>query len=119
MSESQRSDMNNPVLDYSTGAGGGPKKLRLGGALGIAGCVVGLAILLSSCAGFGAALTMSFIPLLLGVVGFIIAVVGAVTEKQKITEDTHVLAAFFATWMSIIGGLVEMAARNGWETFHH
>ena len=97
---------------------GTPKLLRLGGSLGIAGCVIGLAILVSSCGGLRAALAMSFIPLLLGLAGFVLTLVGANTEKKKYeAEDTHVLAALFATCMSVIGGVVLMAAWLGWITY--
>jgi hypothetical protein len=102
-----------PILGEGT-----PKLLRLGGSLGIAGCVIGLAILVSSCGGLRAALAMSFIPLLLGLAGFVLTLVGANTEKKKYeAEDTHVLAALFATCMSVIGGLVLMAAWLGWITY--
>jgi hypothetical protein len=97
---------------------GAPKLLRLGGSLGIAGCVIGLAILVGACAGLRAALVMSFIPLLLGLVGFVLALVGANTEKQKYgAEDTHVLAALFAACMAVIGGVVLMAAWLKWITY--
>ena len=97
---------------------GTPKLLRLGGSLGIAGCVIGLAILVGACGGLRAALAMSFIPLLLGLAGFVLALVGANTEKQKYgAEDTHVLAALFAACMAVIGGLVLMAAWLGWITY--
>ena len=97
---------------------GTPKLLRLGGSLGIAGCVIGLAILVGACAGLRAALAMSFIPLLLGLAGFVLALVGANTEKHKYgAEDTHVLAALFATSMAVIGGLVLRAAWLGWVTY--
>jgi hypothetical protein len=97
---------------------GQPKLLRLGGALGIAGCVIGLVILVAVCAGMRKAFVMSFIPLVMGLVGFVLAVVGGVLEKKKYAqEDTHVLAALFATCMSVIGGLVLMAAWLGWTTY--
>jgi hypothetical protein len=61
---------------------------------------------------------MSFIPLLLGLAGFVLALVGGNTEKEKYAaEDTHVLAALFAACMSVIGGLVLMAAWLGWITY--
>lgn len=94
---------------------GKPTLLRLGGSLGVAACVIGLVILLAACHGLGASLKFSFIPLLLGGVGFVLSVVGAVIEKHKLAhEDTHVLAALFACCMGIIGGLVQMAAWLKW-----
>ena len=48
----------------------------LGGALGIAACLIGLAIFLVACAGFGAVFMLSIIPLILGAVGFVLSIVG-------------------------------------------
>lgn len=96
-----------------------PRLLRLGGALGFAGSCVGIAVLLLSCAGISRAVVMSFIPILLGGVGFILSIVGANTEKPQIgKDDTHVMAALFPCCMAIIGGLAEMAVWRGWTTFH-
>ena len=97
---------------------GQPKLLRLGGSLGIAGCVIGIAILVAVCAGMRAAFALSFIPVLLGLAGFVLAVIGANTEKEQVArEDTHVLAALFADCMAIVGGLALMTAWMGWVTY--
>jgi hypothetical protein len=106
------------VSDMPGAPGDQPRLLRLGGGLGVAACVVGLAILLAACAGMDAVFKMSFIPVGLGLVGFVLSLVGAVTEKQKIREDTHVLGALFATCLGIIGGLFEMAVWLNWQTFY-
>jgi hypothetical protein len=103
-------------LDYALpGLGGPPKLLRLGGALGIAACVVGLLVFLAACMGFNAAFAFSWIPLGLGAIGFILSVVGGVTERPKLVEDTAVLGALFACCMGIIGGLLEVAVWRGWH----
>src|SRR4051812_45345267 len=103
----------------STYAGNPPKMLRLGGALGMAGSCVGIAVLLLACGGISKALVMSFIPVLLGAVGFVLSLVGANAEKPQIgKDDTHVMGALFICCMAIIGGLVEMAAWRGWMLFH-
>jgi hypothetical protein len=120
MSEHPTAPQNSAEIPYATPVfgEGQPKLLRLGGSLGIAGCIIGLAIMLGACAGLRAALVMSFIPLALGAVAFILSVVGAVVEKPKYAqEDTHVLGALFAACMAIIGGLVLMAAWLGWTTY--
>ena len=68
--------------------------------------------------GSSAALALSFIPLLLGLAGFVLSVVGGNTEKSKYApEDTHVLGALFADCMAVIGGLVLMTAWLGWITY--
>ncbi len=119
MSETQppvTNDAARPTHDASLAAGK-PWMLRFGGALGVAACFIGLAVFLAACAGIDAALKMAYIPLLLGAVGFVFTLVGALLEKKRYAaEDTHVLAAFFANCMGIIGGLVELTALMGWPT---
>ena len=90
---------------------------RLGGALGIAGACIGLLIFLVACAGFSGVMPFSLIPFGLGLVGFVLAIVGGVIQKDVGMEDTHVLAAIFINIMAIVGGLVEMAAWRGWAVF--
>jgi hypothetical protein len=97
----------------------GPGMLRLGGALGIAACAVGLVIMVGACAGLNKALVLSIIPVALSVPGLVISIVGAVVQKRLVTEDTHVLHALFANMAGLIGGLLEMAAWRGWPIFHH
>src|SRR5215210_8641123 len=84
-------------IDYSSGGTTygqtGSGLLRLGGSLGIAACAVGLVILLGACAGFGKIVVMSLIPVALSIPGLAISIVGAVTQKSQITEDTHVMHA--------------------------
>ena len=92
--------------------------LHYGGLLGLAACAVGLLVLLLACAGVNAALKVSWLPLLLGLGGFVLALIGANAEKSRIREDTHVLAALYAACLGIIGGLVEMTAWLGWPTLH-
>ena len=92
--------------------------LRLGGALGIAASFIGVALFLAACGGFEAALKgMAVIPVLLGAVGLALSLIGAVVEKDRITEDTHVLSAIFACICGILGGLLEMAVGWNWRIF--
>lgn len=102
-------------MEQTHSSNGQPTMLRLGGGLGIAACIIGLLIMVAACAGMSKAMAMSFIPLGLGGLGFVLAVVGANVEKHRIEEDTHVLLALFATCMGIIGGLVLMWAQHGWK----
>ncbi len=91
--------------------------LRIGGGLGIAGSVVGLLIMLAACFGYERAIALSIIPVLLGAVGFVLSLVGALSQRAMISEDTHVMQALFVSVISVIGGLVEMAAWRGWAIF--
>jgi hypothetical protein len=92
--------------------------MRLGGALGIAASFVGLALFLAGCAGFDAAFKgMSLIPFGLGLVGLVLTIIGAIIEKERITEDTHVLGALFPCICGILGGLLEMTIWLGWRLF--
>ena len=110
------------IIDYpvvATVDPGGSGMLRLGGALGIAACAVGLVIMVAACAGLNKAVVLSIIPVALSLPGLIISVVGAVTQKRLIAEDTHVLHALFANMAGLIGGLLEMAAWRNWHLFYH
>jgi len=118
MSESHSSASHE--LDYAgPGIGGQPKLLRTGGMLGIASSCLGLLVFLTACAGLSASFAFSWIVVLLGAVGFVLSVIGGVTERPKITEDTAVMAALFACCMGLIGGLLEMAVWRGWTLFPH
>ena len=96
----------------------GSPLLRLGGALGIAACVVGLLVMLAACAGLNKALVLSIIPVALSAPGLVISMVAAVSQKRLITEDTHVLHALFANMAGLAGGLLEMAAWRNWPLFY-
>lgn len=92
--------------------------LRLGGLLGIVGSAIGLLALVAACAGFGRVLAVSWVPVVLGLVGVVVALVGAFTQKRQISEDTHVMQAVFAGAISLIGGLLEMAVWLRWPIFY-
>jgi hypothetical protein len=111
-------DYRSPGQNYGLSTTSSPL-LRLGGALGIAACVVGLLVLLTACAGMNKVLALSLIPVGLSLPGLIITLVAAVTEKASIAEDTHVLQALFATLVGLIGGLLEMSAWLHWNLFYH
>jgi hypothetical protein len=111
-----------PAVDYGSAAygyaGTSSPLLRLGGALGIAACVVGLLVFVTACAGFGKAVVLSIIPVGLSIPALALTLIGAVKDKHLISEDTHVLQALFASLVGLIGGLLEMAAWLGWPLFH-
>ena len=109
-------------LDYTNAAALPPPSsgmLRLGGALGIAACAVGLAVLLAACAGLNKAVVLSIIPVALSLPGLVISIAGAVFQQHQISEDTHVLHALFVNAAGLVGGLLEMAAWRNWPLFAH
>jgi hypothetical protein len=86
--------------------------LRIGGGLGIAGCCVGLLVLLSACFGFNFALLLGFIPVVMGAVGFVLAVVGGFADKHA--EGSHVAAALFINVAALAGGAMILWAWQHW-----
>ena len=106
--------------------------VRLGGLLGIVGSIIGLVALVAACAGVDRVLPGSWFPerynhvmalgavsVVLGALGLIVALFGAFTQRSRIAEDTHVMQAAFAGLISILGGLLEMAAWLRWNLFFH
>ena len=91
--------------------------VRLGGSLGIAAASVGLMVMIAACFGFRMALVLSIIPVGLSLPGLVISIMGAVTQKSQISEDTHVLHALFGNIVGLLGGLLEMAAWLHWPIF--
>jgi hypothetical protein len=92
--------------------------VRIGGALGIAACIIGLAIFVAACAGFDAAFTLALLPTIMGFVGLVLTVIGGLWKHGQKTEATHELAAVAVSLWGLLGGLVLMAAWRGWEVFY-
>ena len=88
--------------------------VRFGGLLGILGCVLGLGVLLVGCAGYSIALKASPACIGLGGLGIVITLMGALFQRRRLGEDTHVLQALFACLLSVIGGLLELAMYMKW-----
>ena len=88
--------------------------VRVGGFFGIAGCALGLALVLVGCAGYAGALKLSYGCAGLGVLGLVITLAGALFQKRRIGEDTHVLQAAFACLMSLAGGVLLIAVHREW-----
>ena len=108
------------ALDYAAGeVPTSSGMLRLGGALGIAACAVGLVIMVAACAGLNKVVVLSLVPVALSIPGLIISIVGGIVQKDRIAEDTHVLHALFANVAGLVGGLLEMSAWLNWSIFHH
>ena len=88
--------------------------VRAGGLFGIAGCALGLIVFLVGCAGYAKALRLSTGCAGLGGAGLLLTLAGALLQKRRIGEDTHVLQAFFACLMSLVGGVLLMAVYREW-----
>jgi hypothetical protein len=88
---------------------------QVGAGLGIAGFSIALLIFLAACFGFGAALVMSPLPLAMGTVGFVLSIVGGVRDPHL--DGSSVAASLFICVATIVGGLLEMAAWQGWRVF--
>jgi hypothetical protein len=91
--------------------------VKFGGFLGIAGCTLGLILLIVGCAGFGKALSWSMGCIGAGALGLLITLAGAFFERRKLGEETHVLQALFACFLSILGGVLELAVWLKWSIF--
>ena len=88
--------------------------VRVGGLFGIAGCALGLILFLVGCAGYANALKLSSGCAGLGAIGLLVTLAGALFQKRRIGEDTHVLQALFACLMSLVGGVLLMAIWLKW-----
>jgi hypothetical protein len=77
---------------------------KLGGSIGMASCFVNLGAFLMILASFDAAFMLVPLGIILGAIGFIIAIVGGVTQKYAGPDETQPLAAFFVSFMGLVGG---------------
>jgi hypothetical protein len=75
--------------------------------------------MLAGCAGLGAVLPLSIVCVLLGLAGFLMGIIGPLTQRGVHVEDGHVFAAIFLGLMGMIGGLLEFFAWRGWSFFPH
>jgi hypothetical protein len=93
-------------LSSSSSPSRGTSFVKVGGALGVAGAFIGIAIFVAGCFGFGAAFSLSMIPTLLGGLALALVIVGGLTEHPVGVEDTHALAAIFMSVAVLLGGLL-------------
>jgi hypothetical protein len=105
-----------PPMTQSIYTGQRKSLAKIGGALGIAGACIGIGIFIVACAGFGAAFYLSLIPLILGIPGLILSIIGGF-QKPTGVEDTHVVAALILNMAVIFGALLEMAVWLRWPLF--
>ena len=89
---------------------------KIGGALGIAGSVIGILIFLAGCFGFSAAFYLSLIPLILGVPGLVLTIIGGFQKNPGI-EDTGIIASYLINIAVIAGSLLLVAAWLHWSFF--
>ena len=89
---------------------------KIGASLGIAGSIIGIAIFVLGCFGFSAAFALSLIPLILGIPGLLITIIGGF-QKHTGVEDTHVVASYLINIAVISGALLEMAVWLNWTFF--
>lgn len=107
------------TLNYASpgAARGGVSLVKVGGALAIAGTIIGTLIFVAGCFGFGAAFALSPIPTIFGAVGLTLAIIGGVAQQPVGVEDTHVLAAILIGIAVLVGGLLEIAIWRGVPIF--
>jgi len=90
--------------------------ILVGAGLGIAGAFLGLAIFLAACFGLEGSFLFSPLPLILGAVGLVVCIIGAISGKGSL-DDTQVLGAMFVCLFGIVGGILEMSVRYNWHIF--
>jgi hypothetical protein len=98
------------------GASGRPpvKSLQqVAGGLGLAGVLLGIAILIAACAGFDAALYFSPAVLFFGMTDLVLTLIA--TRRLPRGDDSSVLASLFLAILAISGGLMELAVWMHWS----
>ena len=106
-------------LSYGTPGRSSSSLARIGGALGVAGTLIGFAIFLAGCAGYDAVFALSPIPLVLGVVGFALTLVGGFWADDQGLDDAQVVACYAINVAVILGAVLLVAVWRGWPIFHH
>jgi hypothetical protein len=96
--------------------GRGTSLAKIGGALGVAGSIIGILIFLGGCFGYSASFVLSPIALVLGSLGLILTIVGGF-QKNPGMEDPQIVASYLVNIAVISGALLEMAAWLGWSFF--
>jgi len=80
---------------------------RIGGVLAIAGTVIGVGIFVLGCFGFSAAFYLAPLPLILGIVGFLMVMSGLFCSHIT-ADDPYVVAAFLLNIAVIVGATLEI-----------
>jgi hypothetical protein len=90
--------------------------VNLGGMIGIAGSLIGLAIFMAGCFGFMRAFDLAILPLAASAIGLVLTVVGGVSRTGGV-ERTGVVASLFVNVFALVGGLLLYAMLNGSTIF--
>lgn len=80
--------------------------IKLGGALGIASALIGLAVFLTAIFRFDAVLMLSILPLGLGGVGMILIIVGTVMHVPEGADETAPIAGLFCCLFGVVFGAI-------------
>ena len=96
---------------------GGTSITKLGGALGVAASMIGFAIFLVGCAGYGAVFPFAILPFVLAIVGLLLTIAGGLMGRTEGMEDPHVLAAYMLNIACILGALLLISVWKGWRFF--
>jgi hypothetical protein len=90
--------------------------VNLGGMIGIAGSVIGLAIFMAACFGQAKAFELAILPLIASVAGIVLTVVGGVMRKGGV-ELMGIVASLFVNVFSGVGGILLFALTQGSTIF--
>lgn len=91
--------------------------IHLGGMLGIAACLIGMAIFMGGCLGFQAAFALALVPMAISAVGLTVTVVGGMLRRGGV-EHTSIVMGIFLNVFGLIGGLLELALWKDWAIFY-
>ena len=86
--------------------------------MGVAGTIIGFGIFIFACAGFEAAFALSPIPLILGVVGLALTLIGGFFQDEIGLDDPQVVACYVINLAVIVGAILEIAVWRGWPIFY-
>lgn len=118
MSETTSSGPGHPLNYRNPGLRAPSSLARVGGALGVAGTFIGFAIFVFACAGFEASFALSPIPLILGFVGLVLALIGGFFSDDIGLDDPQVVACYAINIAVIVGAMLEFAIWRGWPIFY-
>jgi hypothetical protein len=94
-----------------------PPRAQIGGMLGVAACLTGLAIFLGGCMGFERAFDLARIPLALAAAGLLFTVLAGVFSRSTGVQHTGILASVLLNVFGIVGGILEWALGHGSTIF--